>query len=376
MDRLNALLRFSERIVEVEDIDALLDQLLYETRNQCGADAGSIYLIEDDSLRFSYVQNDTLHNSRQYIYTDSLLPIDTSSIAGFTATTKKIINIDDAYSLPANVRYRFNADFDNNSGYKTKSIISAPLTKQSGELIGVLQLINKKESSGFIEDDQEYLHHVSTIASGAIERARISHSVLMRMLRMAELRDPAETGAHVNRVGSYAVEIYDAWANNNGISQQEIRTTRGPLRIAAMLHDIGKIAISDIILKKPDKLTEDEFSTIKTHTTIGAELFEEGTLKIDKMSYDIILGHHEHWNGDGYPRGVAGEKIPLIARIVALADVYDALISSRSYKEPWDDAEIIAHIKKESGKQFDPELVDVFLSIQDVIHNIRERYKE
>lgn len=379
-NRIDALLRFSESIVDIEDIDALLDQLLHEARTQCNADAGSIYLLENNHLRFSYVQNDTLEHksgdSRQYIYSDQLLPIDTTSIAGFTASTRGIINIKDVYDLPADVDYRFNGHFDKKAGYKTKSILSAPLTKQSGELIGVLQLINKKKSSGFIDEDMDYLHHVSTIASGSIERAQTSHSILMRMLRMAELRDPAETGAHVNRVGAYSVEIYNSWAQRHGVPATEVRSYRGSLRIAAMLHDVGKIAISDILLKKPGKLTDDEFNAIKTHTSLGAELFQNSTLKLDQLSHEIILNHHEHWDGSGYPNNISGEKIPLAARAVALADVYDALISERSYKEAWSDDKVLRYIKEQSGHQFDPELVDIFLSIQDIIQEIRNRYRE
>ncbi len=379
-NRTDALLRFSERIVDIEDIDALLDQLLYEARSQCNADAGSIYLLENNQLRFSYVQNDTIDHqrddSRQYIYSDQLLPIDAKSVAGFTASTRETVNIKNVYQLPTDATYQFNDSFDKKSGYQTQSILSAPLTKQSGELIGVLQLINKKESSGFIDEDLDYLNHVSTIASGAIKRAQTSNSILMRMLRMAELRDPAETGAHVNRVGAYSVEIYNSWAQQHGIPEKEIRAYRGTLRIAAMLHDVGKIAISDLLLKKPGKLTKDEFEIIKTHTSIGAELFENSTIKLDQLSHDIILNHHERWDGNGYPNNIAGEKIPLAARIVTLADVYDALISNRSYKKAWREKESIQYLSEQAGHQFDPEIVDIFLSIQDIIQEIRNRYRE
>ena len=142
-----------------------------------------------------------------------------------------------------------------------------------------------------------------------------------------------------------------------------------------MLHDIGKIAISDKILKKPGRLNEEEFTIMKSHAAIGANLFSKSHLTIDRMACDIIGGHHERWDGDGYPAQLKGNQIPLTARIVALADVYDALISKRVYKEAWDEQEVLDYLAAQSGSQFDPELVELFLSIQDTIRVIRRRYQ-
>ncbi len=244
-EKLESLLALSKSIINIENINALLDQLLFQTRQGCDADAGSIYLVEGNRLRFSYVQNDTLMkkpNSRQQLYIDHVIPIDTRSIAGYSAATQETLLIEDVYQLSPDLSYHYNSSFDEKTGYHTRSMLVAPICNSSNDLIGVIQLINKCEGEAFDEEDRHYLEHVCDLASGAIERARISNEIFMRMLRMSELRDPKETGAHVKRVGAYTVEVYDAWAHKHGVPETEIRATKDPLHTAAMLHDIGKIA--------------------------------------------------------------------------------------------------------------------------------------
>jgi HD-GYP domain-containing protein (c-di-GMP phosphodiesterase class II) len=204
------------------------------------------------------------------------------------------------------------------------------------------------------------------------------------------MRDPSETGAHVQRVGAYSAEIYDRWARTRGIDRKEIKRYRDLLRVAAMLHDVGKVGVSDLILKKPGKLTDEEFATMKLHTVNGARLFLNATSELDAMSREIALNHHEKWNGKGYPGAIPdlgaedvalgvpkrGEEIPLAARFVALADVFDALCSRRSYKAEWSDEKILDLLREEKGEHFDPEVVDAFLDIFDVITAIREKFRE
>lgn len=155
---------------------------------------------------------------------------------------------------------------------------------------------------------------------------------------------------------------------------------------------MGKVGISDNILKKPGKLTDEEFDTIKWHTVNGARLFKNQTSELDRMSMEIALFHHEKWEGRGYPsvsvgdvwtEGVAmgsspvnGEDIPLSARICAVADVYDALSSPRSYKDPFPDEKCLGILESDAGTHFDPEVVEIFIEIFDVIKAIKEKYKE
>jgi HD-GYP domain-containing protein (c-di-GMP phosphodiesterase class II) len=214
---------------------------------------------------------------------------------------------------------------------------------------------------------------------------------------MSEMRDPKETGAHVNRVGGYSIELYEQWAKRHTLSKKEFDRGRDSLRMAAMLHDVGKIAISDLILKKPSRFNKDEFEIMKQHTFLGAKLFLDSQSDFDEAACDVALNHHERWDGNGYPghidvetgipkenfltpdgkvRGKKEEEIPIFGRIVALADVYDALSSARVYKEAWKESDVLDTIEKEAGKQFDPELVEIFFSRLNVLRSIQNRYQD
>ena len=145
------------------------------------------------------------------------------------------------------------------------------------------------------------------------------------------------------------------------------------LRYASPLHDVGKIGIPESILHKPGKLDPAEWETMKTHATIGYELLKNSNQIIAKMGARIAYTHHEHWDGNGYPRGLAGEAIPLEGRIVAIIDVIDALGSTRSYKKPWNEADIRTYIRERRGRQFDPKLVDAALELFDTFKTIRRQ---
>jgi HD-GYP domain-containing protein (c-di-GMP phosphodiesterase class II) len=227
--------------------------------------------------------------------------------------------------------------------------------------------------------------HFASSASTALERVQQTRVLLLRMIRMAEMRDPKETGAHVNRVAGYAVEIYERWASKQGMEQRLIERTKDNLRIAAMLHDVGKVAISDTILKAPRRFTPEEYEIMKTHTTQGSELFLDKQSDSDEMAQNIALTHHENWDGTGYPgylegenKGVPrkGEEIPLFGRIVALADVYDALRSARVYKEAWTEDRVLEEMKSMNGTKFDPELLDIFFEVLPNIKSISGKYPD
>jgi HD-GYP domain-containing protein (c-di-GMP phosphodiesterase class II) len=396
--RLGDLLKITEDLNHVKDIDALLDKILFEARQFTNADAGSIYLREGDRLQFSYVQNNTLASrdptANKHIYSTQSIAISDKSISGYVALTGKPLLISDVYELGDDVPYCFNRSFDEKSNYRTKSILTVPLVTSRQTIIGVMQIINSHNKIGvikpFSKNDMMYVNFFANNASVAIERAKMTREIILRMIRMAELRDPKETGMHVNRVSAYAIEIYEKWAQNKGIERKVIKRVKDTLRISAMLHDVGKVAISDTILKKPGKLTDDEYAVMKTHTLSGARLFDEAASDWDALAAEVALTHHERWDGKGYPgiiedvwsekciegQGLAGEDIPISGRIVALADVYDALISKRVYKDAWQEDQVLQYIKEQAGAQFDPEVVAAFLSIYDVIKAIRDKYAE
>lgn len=279
--KLNRLVEFGLEISNVADLDLLLEKVLREARYLFKADAGSIYIREGERLRFSISQNDTLQKrlptGKKLIYTSFTLPIDNNSIAGYVANNDQTLNIPDVYKLNKTLPFSFNKEFDRLSGYHTQSILTIPMKNTRHQIIGVLQLINAQNDHGeiisFDPEDEPIVKHFAIYAANAIERAQMTRDTIERMISMAELRDPKETGPHANRVAAYSVELYEAYAQKHHLSQEEIDRTRDALRMAAMLHDVGKVAISDMILKKPGKLTNEEYEIMKQHTIHGARLF-------------------------------------------------------------------------------------------------------
>lgn len=390
-------LEVSEGLNRLQDIDTILDRTLYEVRKLANADAGSIFLLKDGVLRFSYVHNDTLFGQGDIhgaVYANFSVPVTEKSIVGHSALSGETTVIDDAYNLPDDVPYHFNDSYDRACGYHTTSIMTVPLIISQGRLVGVMQILNARDGNGTFVPFPKRLYSIiplfaKTMAT-AIERGLMTRELMLRMVKMAELRDPSETAAHVQRVGAYSAEIYHRYAINRGIPTEELTRYKDHLRLAAMLHDVGKVGISDSILKKPGKLTEEEFAEIMQHTLLGGRLFENTHSDLDVMCRDVALYHHEKWAGGGYPGkiddlfatdtipGIAlkGEEIPLSARICALADVYDALVSKRSYKPAFAEEKALAIIKEGSGTHFDPEIVKAFFQIHDVILAIREKFQE
>lgn len=396
-EKLQRIIQSEKFLNQTQDLDVLLETLLTEARTIVNADAGSIYVVENDKLRIKYAQNDTqlkkLSPGQKLPFVSFSFPINEFSIAGYTAAKKEMLNIPDAYNISPNATFKFNVDPDNTTGYRTQSMLTIPLITASDKLMGVLQIINAKDTKNkaipFDENAELYLNHFAANATVALERASLTRAMILRTIKMAEFRDPKETGAHVNRVASFAVELYDRWAFEKNVDAEEQHKYRDTLRIAAMLHDVGKVGISDTILKKPSRFTPEEHDIIKGHAVIGAALFKDIDTDIENMARDVALRHHEKWDGTGYPgkisednmenpflpyqnnEGLKGEEIPLSARIVALADVFDALSSKRVYKDAWSEDDVLEEIKKSSGTHFDPDLVDAFFHIYPRIKEIQ-----
>lgn len=403
--KLTTIIRLGIEMTGVKDVDVLLEKILKEARTLVRADAGSIYIREADKLKFSYTQNDTMQKrlppGKKLIYSTFSIPINSKSISGYVAHTGAMLNIPDVYKLKPELPYSFNRNYDDLSGYRTTSMLTFPLKTNRGDVIGVLQLINGKDQKGkivpFQKRDEPLIMNFANTAAVAIERAQMTRAMILRMIKMAELRDPKETGAHVNRVASYAVAIYEQWAMGAGMPHEEIEKSRDVLRMAAMLHDVGKVAISDTILKKPSPFTPEEYVIMKQHTYLGARLFSDLYSDFDEAASIVALNHHEFFDGTGYPghinpadgaalpryanadgtpRGKRGDEIPVFGRVVAIADVYDALSSRRVYKEAWDQPRVLETLRSLGGKQFDPSMLDAFFSSLETINNIAERYPD
>jgi len=402
VDRYRRIIELDSELQTTQDLDILLQKILYEARRLVNADAGTIYLKKGNTLVFSYTQNETkkreLPPGQKMVYSFFTVEINTKSIAGYVAETEEILNIPDVYAIDDDAPYSFNHEIDQRSGYKTTSMLTIPMKTNMGEVLGVLQLINAMDKKGnvipFRSEDELYITHYATAASMAIQRGQITRQLLERMNKMAELRDPRETGPHVNRVAAYAVELYERWAEKRNVSARELHRNRDVLRMAAMLHDVGKVGVSDLILKKHGRLTDKEYEIIKMHTYCGARLFRSKQSEFDEIAFMTALTHHENWDGTGYPgrvdietgvplkgnpngrRGLKGEEIPIWGRLVAVADVYDALSHKRAYKNAWTQEDVLREIKRLSGTKFDPELVDIFVELLPQIQNIDSRYPD
>jgi putative two-component system response regulator len=185
-----------------------------------------------------------------------------------------------------------------------------------------------------------------------LEQAR--NEVIERLAVAAEYRDDA-TGEHIQRVGKMATAVASAL----GLPESDVEL----ISRTAPLHDVGKIGVPDGILLKPGRLTAEEFERVKVHTSIGAQILAGEQFPLLRMAQRIALTHHERWDGTGYPKGLAGEAIPLEGRIVAVSDVFDALLHERPYKRAWPFEEAVAEIEAQRGRQFDPDVVDGFLTV-------------
>jgi len=407
----NSIIRMDSEFNQVQDFDLLLERILFEARNVVNADAGSIYVTVPtepteeglEKLSMKYSQNNTLQKAlppgQKLIYSIFSVSINEKSISGYCALNRKLLNIADMYNIPKDAPYSFNSSFDMLAGYKTTSSLTIPLISSDNRLMGVIQVINAKNPEEkvipFSAEDEILMTHFATNATLALQRAYMTRAMILRMIKMSELRDPKETGTHVNRVAGYSVDIYDRWAYLHKIPVAERDKFRDILKIGSMLHDVGKVAISDAILKKPARFTPEEYQIMQSHTIYGAELFNDTNSSVDLLAKDIALTHHENWDGTGYPGwidpvsgnpiktsedgkplGKKGEEIPLGGRIVAIADVFDALCSRRVYKEPWSEEQVLSEMRQLAGAKFDPELIEIFFEILPSIKQTQSLYPE
>jgi putative nucleotidyltransferase with HDIG domain len=272
-------------------------------------------------------------------------------IAGWVAEHRTPLMVAD---VTKDSRYSMKAD--DTSGYKTKNIICVPVMVKQ-KVIGVLQAINKLNNEHFSNEDLELFKLLSNQVAIAIENAILYEKIHTAFLEVSEAlaesiekRDPY-TGGHTKRVLAYSMAI----AKHIKLHDDEVEK----LKIAAILHDIGKIGVEDKILRKKGELTDEEYQVMKKHPTFGVEIL--GNIKQLK---DIIPGmryHHERTDGKGYPNGLKGNNIPLIARIISVADTYDAMTTNRPYHDGFSNSKAIAELKRCTGSQFDKDVVDAFI---------------
>ena len=239
--------------------------------------------------------------------------------------------------------------------------------------------LSMKSASDFIKDKNVFL--ATEVGKRARDLEFVQDVTILALASLAETRDN-ETGNHLRRTQQYMRILATQLQRHLRFSLQLTRTNIELICKSAPLHDIGKVGIPDAILLKPGRLTEEEFHVMKTHTTLGSEAIEQVEQQVGRsapfLAYakEIARSHQEKWDGSGYPQGLAGERIPVAARLMALADVYDALISARVYKPPMTHEAASEIISRGRGSHFDPDVVDAFLAVGQEFKEIAERFRD
>jgi HD-GYP domain-containing protein (c-di-GMP phosphodiesterase class II) len=349
------------KIAAERDIDRLLLLLANFGRDLIGADRCTVWLCnQKDGTLWTKVAHGM----------DRMAIPKTKGLAGWVASHGEALIINDPYHDE-----RFDQEVDKRTGYRTRSILSLPILDADGRISGVYQAVNKMTGTGgFSEEDKEHLLLAATYTAEVLKTAQMQEEiqatqreVIFTMAEAGELRSK-ETGQHVKRVAEYC----RLFGEKYGLSEAENEV----LKLSSPMHDIGKIAIPDAVLLKPARLDEAEWRIMKTHSTLGHDMLRHSERKLLHSAAIIAWQHHEKWNGEGYPCGLAREGIDIFARIAALADVFDALASDRPYKKAWELDRIVKLFEEEREKHFDPDLAKIFLGNVDEFVKIRNLYKD
>jgi GAF domain-containing protein len=367
---LDSLIEVGVNLSSLDDRHRMLDVILHEARKLTRAQAGSLYIRYGCVLEFAAAQNDRLSDAQ---LGGNLLrkrvDVDGDSLAGFVARTGRAMNIPDAYHLPPGSPFRLDRSFDAATGYRTRSILALPLMRPEGECVGVLELINhlgdEQDVRPFPNSDCGGVASLASMAAVTIHNTLLQDQLkraqldcIIRLSMAAEFRDQ-DTAEHIRRISQTSAVIAAAM----GLDRQRVEL----LQAASPMHDIGKIGIPDDILLKPASLTPQERRIVERHAQIGADILRDPPNGLIAMAREVAMTHHERWDGGGYPRRLAGEEIPLVGRIVGLADVFDALISRRVYKPAFDPARAREIIRRDTGRHFDPAVAAAFEDRLDVI---------
>jgi len=341
--KLDLILDVTRRLMSITDLDALLRDMATVTTQLLDADRATIFIVDRDRAEiWSKVALGTgAGEIRQAIGV---------GIAGIVAATGERINIADAYNDP-----RFNPEPDHRTGYRTKTLLTFPMTGQNGRVIGVFQVVNKN-GGPFSPDDEDTLSSLGASAAVAVENAqlvaeqrRLWTTLIETLAVTIDARDQ-QTAGHSQRVTRYA-EVIGRGLGLEGIELEKIRA-------AALLHDYGKIAVRDQFLMKPGKLDQAEFEYMKVHAEKTGEFLAHLVFPQDMRDVPVIAAqHHERMDGKGYPRGLPAERILLGARIVAAADVFDALTAPRYYKPAYTLERTLEIMDGMAGDHLDPTVV-------------------
>lgn len=360
---LELLFTYMPKIAAERKMDSLLVLMADLGRSIVAADRCSLWLVDEDSGE--------LWTKVAHGVSELRIPYN-AGFVGYSVRTGEPLLIKDAYQDP-----RFDRRSDEKTHYRTTSVLTVPLMNSAGRVMGVYQAINKQgenelgESGVFSIQDLERLSLTAVYSAKTVESAMLNmeleatqREIIHILGEVSEYRSQ-ETGDHIQRVA----EISYMLAQFLGLPENEVER----IRLAAPMHDLGKVGIPDAILNKPGRFTDDEYTIMKTHSEIGYNMLHNSKRKLLRFAADIARSHHERWDGRGYPKGLAGEEIPLAGRICAVADVLDALSSPRCYKQPWPEEKVKEEFQKQRGAQFQPELVDVLMAHWDEIYSLYRR---
>lgn len=328
----------------LEELDGHVSQMIQRAL-RCSACA--VLLLDDSKKELLFeLTNGKRHRPAERIRLDA-----GSGIVGWVAHNGRPLIINDTSK-----DRRFSKDIDQLAEYPSKSLMCVPLIVR-GKTIGVLEVLNKLNGSDFTAEDLEALVAVGSIAGMAIDNTRLHQSVeegykrtIMALAAAVDAKDPYTCG-HSRRVMEYALTAGKALS----LPEEELEV----LEYGATLHDIGKIGIPDSILAKPGPLRTEERKIIRQHPLIGASIIQGIPFLEDAR--ELVVHHHERYDGGGYPHGLQGEEIPVVTRLLAVADVFDTLTTNRSYRSPLGNREALDELVRCSGTQFCPAAVDAFI---------------
>ena len=360
---LELLFSYMPKIAAERKMDNLLVLMADLGRSIVSADRCSLWLVDED--------NGVLWTKVAHGVSELRIPLN-AGFVGYSVRTGEPLLIKDAYQDP-----RFDRRSDEKTHYRTTSVMTVPLMNSMGHVMGVFQAINKQgvnekgEQEVFSIQDLERLSLTAVYSAKTVESAMLNTELeatqreIIHILGDASESRSQETGDHIQRVA----EISYTLAKLMGLPEEDVDR----IRLAAPMHDLGKVGIPDAILNKPGRFTDEEYAIMKSHSEKGYNMLCNSKRKLLRFAAEIARSHHERWDGRGYPRGIAGEEIPLAARICAVADVLDALSSPRCYKQPWPEEKVKEEFIKQRGAQFQPELVDVLIEHWDEIYGVYRR---
>ncbi|KJU86925.1 response regulator receiver modulated metal dependent phosphohydrolase [Candidatus Magnetobacterium bavaricum] len=358
-DKLDLLLRLGSEISRENDLGKLLGKFGDFSRDIVEAQRCSIFI------------HDAKRNELWTMFSHGVEEIRMAvnlGVAGYAANTREIQIVTDAYK-----DFRFSSTTDKKLSYVTNTILAVPLFDKKDNVIGVIEAINKKQGF-FTNIDAELLLLLSQYVSTTLENVFLHNKLrdtntklISKLSTAAEFKDD-ESSKHTTRVALYSKILAEGY----GLQKDETEV----IKLVSPLHDAGNIGIPNSILKKPAQLTIEEFEIVKTHSIIGYNILKDEDNDILQIAATIARDHHERWDGTGYPNRTKGHNISIHGRMVAIADVFDALTSMRPHRAPWTIEKTIELLIAEKGKHFEPYLVDIFVSKLKEVKEIYTEYKE